>query len=150
MLLWQNQVITEPETFAQIVDIPVDAVSPQRAYDMTLARNENLEIASESGGVAIMPNSWDEHAVHIREHNNYRKTHEFRELNDDTKTKFEFHVNKHEEFQIESLKKEARKALIMQGQDPEAMAQAAQGEAQAAEPAPGEPPAEQEAPPEEQ
>ncbi len=116
MLLWQNQVVTDPEIFAQIVDIPVESVAPQRAYDIRLARNENLEIASGDKGIAVKPNSWDAHDVHIREHNNYRKTAEFRDLSEEIKTKFEFHVSMHEEFQIKEMEKQARLAMIQQGQ----------------------------------
>lgn len=115
MLLWQNGVIKDPEIFANIVDIPVESVSPQRAYDIRLARNENLEIASEQDGVAIVPNSWDAHDIHIREHNNYRKTAEFRNLGDETKRKFEFHVQTHENMELEFLEKQARKQAVMQG-----------------------------------
>jgi hypothetical protein len=116
MLLWQNQVVTDPEIFAQIVDIPVETVAPQRAYDIRLARNENLEIASGDEGIALTPNSWDAHDVHIREHNNYRKTNEFRNLSGATKSKFEFHVQTHEELQIKEFEKQARLAMIQQGQ----------------------------------
>lgn len=120
MVMWQNGVIKDPETFAQIVDVPIDTVSPQRAYDIKLARNENLQISSHDDGVAIRPNSWDEHAVHIREHNNYRKTAEYSEKSDNIKKKFEFHVTQHEAMEIEQLKKDALKAQLAQGIDPTA------------------------------
>lgn len=146
MLLWQNQVITDPEIFAQIVDVPVGTISPQRSYDIGLARNENLEIASTPDGVALMPNSWDEHEVHIREHNNYRKTHEYREKSPECKQKFEFHVNKHEELLIQYLQKEARKQMVMQGIDPAAQAQAGAGAADGTPPPEPAAPAEEPAP----
>lgn len=118
ILLWQNGVITEPETFAQIIDVPVDTVSPQRAYDIKLARNENLLISSEDKGVAVKPNSWDAHDVHIREHNNFRKSAEFHALDDNIKSKFEFHVQAHEAMEIEELQKQVAKQQIAQGMPP--------------------------------
>ena len=120
MLMWQNGVISDPEIFAQIVDIPVETVSPQRAYDIRLARNENLVIAGGTGedekpGTAITPNSWDAHSVHIREHNNYRKTAEFAALDGEIKRKFEYHVQSHETMELEQLAKDAEKQAILQG-----------------------------------
>jgi hypothetical protein len=44
----------------------------------------------------IVPvNSWDNHAVHIEVHNNYRKTQEFENLSPETKSLFEEHVSQH-------------------------------------------------------
>lgn len=118
MVLWQNGVIQDPEIFAQLMDVPIDTLSPQRAYDIRLARNENLEIASEENGVAVVPNSWDAHDVHIREHNNYRKTAEFRKLSTECKQKFEFHVQQHEALELKELEKQALKQQLLQGAVP--------------------------------
>lgn len=136
ILLWQNGVIRDPEVFAQMIDVPVETVSPQRAYDIRLARNENYIIAGDGAkGVALQPNSWDEHDVHIREHNNYRKTAEFHGKPDDVKQKFEFHVQMHKELQLKVLEEEAMKQAVLAqaGQPqptPEETAQAAAAEAE--------------------
>lgn len=119
MLLWQNGVIQDPEIFAEITEIPVESIAPQRAYDIRLARNENLEIAGGDKGVAIRPNSWDDHDVHIREHNNYRKTSDFSALSKEHKQKFEFHVKMHEEMLLAYLQSEAEKAMVAQGMPPQ-------------------------------
>jgi hypothetical protein len=50
-------------------------------------------MAQGDGGTAIVPNSWDDHETHIKEHNNFRKTHEFLVLSNEAKTKFEHHVS---------------------------------------------------------
>jgi hypothetical protein len=45
---------------------------------------------------SIIPvNTWDNHEVHIRVHNNYRKTQAFEMLQDEVKAQFEAHVNAH-------------------------------------------------------
>lgn len=144
MLLWQNQVIKDPEIFADIIEVPVETISPQRAFDMRLARNENLVIAAGSDGTAVTPNSWDEHQIHIREHNNYRKTAEYQTKSNEIKKKFEFHVQMHEELLIKHLEKEAKKALVAQGATlqppgngaPQPAQPGAATEAEDAEPAP--------------
>lgn len=112
MLMWQNQIITDPETLAELLEVPVPTLVSNKAFDIRLARNENYEMHSKS--TAITPNSWDDHEVHIREHNNYRKTQEFLTLSDDQKQKFEYHVSTHETLQTEQLVKMARNQAAMQ------------------------------------
>lgn len=103
MTLWQNQVIKDPEMMAELLDLPVSTVGPASAFDLRLARNENLRIAA---GTAITPNSWDNHDIHKREHNTYRKTQEYAELPDKTKAMFEYHVNMHDQLEIQQLGKQ--------------------------------------------
>lgn len=117
MLLWQNGIIRDPEVMADLMDIPVGTLTPQKVYDVRLARNENLAMAEGEGidgkpGVAIVPNSWDDHRIHIREHNNFRKTSEYENLDPEIKNKFEFHVEQHESLELEELQKEAQKAQL--------------------------------------
>jgi hypothetical protein len=123
MQMWMNQVIRDPEVMAELMDVPLPNFISEKAFDIRLARNENLDLAQ---GTAIVPNSWDDHMIHLREHNNYRKTHEFLMLDSKTKTKFEFHCTTHEALQLEQVQKQA------------ALMAAAQG-AQPGQPAPGQP-----------
>lgn len=113
--------MTDPIRIAQILEVPVPHLVDATLYDTRLARNENYQIAEgvteeEDGtstkGTPIMPNSWDNHDVHIREHNNFRKTVEFQLLDPEIKQKFEFHVQQHEHLQITQLTKLAEKAQL--------------------------------------
>lgn len=45
-------------------------------------------------------NKWDNHAVHIEEHNNYRKSAAYEALDDTQKNLFEEHVNQHVEMMV--------------------------------------------------
>lgn len=100
MTMWQNGIIQDKEQMAELLDMPIQSMSPGLAFDIRLARNENLKIAH---GIAVVPNSWDNHDIHRREHNNYRKTSEYQMLSKDAKQKFEFHVNMHDTLQIQQL-----------------------------------------------
>jgi hypothetical protein len=118
--MWQQGIIQDPETMAEILELPVGTIAPQRAFDIRLARNENLLIASGESrdggaGTAVKPNSWDAHDIHLREHNNYRKTAEYEALPGDVKAKFEFHCQTHEVMQLQELMKEAKKQAVLQG-----------------------------------
>ncbi len=103
MLMWDSGIIQDPELMAELLEIPVSSISPSNAYDIRLARNENLTMAD---GVPVVPNSWDNHDIHRREHNNFRKTQEFLELPAKVKTMFEFHVQMHDQLQIQQLGKQ--------------------------------------------
>lgn len=107
MVLWQNQVIRDPELMAELMEVPFPSFVAPKALDMKLARNENLEMAK---GVAIVPNSWDDHNIHLREHNNYRKTQEFLTAQVDVKQKFEMHAQTHQEM----LSKEIQAQMALQ------------------------------------
>ena len=122
--LWQQGIIRDPEVMAELMDLPTASLNPTRMYDVKLARSENLTIAQGKGidgtdGNAIVPHSWDNHELHIREHNNFRKTAEYDQLSTDTKTKFEFHVQTHEELWLSELHKQAVRMAVAQGANPE-------------------------------
>lgn len=121
--LWQNQVITDPEVMADLMDLPTASLNPNRMFDVKLARNENLTMSSEQGvdgseGTAITPNSWDAHDIHLREHNNFRKTQEYLQATGEVKKKFEFHCQMHEQMWMEELQKQALRMQIAQGAQP--------------------------------
>jgi hypothetical protein len=118
MMMWEKGIIRDPEVMAELMQIPVGNLTPQRVYDVRLARNENLTMASgkdQDGrdGTAVTPNSWDEHDIHLREHNNFRKTAEYEQLPSEIKKKFEYHCKTHETMELEKLQKEAMKAQLM-------------------------------------
>lgn len=115
MNLWTNKAIQDPEVLAEMLEIPLGTITPQREFDIRLARNENLTLAS---GEAIKPNSWDAHEIHLREHNNYRKTQEFLASTNDIKTKFEMHCETHESLQLVEAAKQAKLGAVLAGQAP--------------------------------
>lgn len=61
--------------------------------DTRQAQRENLRMAN---GEQIPVNNWDEHAIHILEHNNYRKKQEYETLDPEIQTLFEAHVQEHQ------------------------------------------------------
>lgn len=111
MNMWQNQIIRDPEVAAELLDLPIGVISPNRSHDIRLARNENLTMQS---GTPVKPNSWDDHEIHLREHNNFRKSHDYLGASDEAKKIFEFHCETHDMLQVEELKKQALKLQIAQ------------------------------------
>lgn len=123
MELWREGVIQDPEVMADLMDLPTASLSPNRVFDVRLARNENMLMAADEGvdgepGTAITPNSWDAHDIHLREHNNFRKTQDYIQLPGEAKKKIEFHCQMHEELWLQELQKQAMRMAIAQGAQP--------------------------------
>lgn len=114
--LWAQGIIRDPGVMAELMDLPISSINPDEAFDIRLARNENLDMAR---GVAITPNSWDNHDIHRREHDNYRKTVDFKMLPTDLKNRFEMHAELHDQLEIQQLGKmlqiQSMAAAVAQG-----------------------------------
>jgi hypothetical protein len=115
LALWDRGIISDPEVAADLLEVSVSTFTPAKALDIRLARNENLEMAK---GEAITPNSWDDHELHLREHNNFRKTAEYHLLEGDAKQKFEYHCQEHEVLQIQQLEKLVAKQQLLAAAQP--------------------------------
>lgn len=128
MTMWDNGIIQDRELMAELMEMPVSSVSPGNAFDIRLARNENYTMCE---GVPITPNSWDNHDIHRREHNNFRKTQDYLELPTKVKSMFEFHCQMHDQLQVQQLGKELQiqslAAQVAQGAGFQQPAQAQQG-----------------------
>lgn len=61
--------------------------------DARQAQRENLKMLN---GMQVLPNTWDEHVVHILEHNNERKKQRFENSSPEIKAVFEQHVKLHQ------------------------------------------------------
>ncbi len=110
--LWDSKAITDPDQLLELMEAPTGQVNATRAVAIRLARNENLTIAADT---AVAANSWDDHAIHIREHNAYRQTHEFEALSKGAKMKFEFHVQSHKALQKSEIAEQAALNMLAQG-----------------------------------
>lgn len=61
--------------------------------DTRQAQRENMRMAES--GQPMSTNDWDNHELHILEHNNYRKSQKFETLPDEIKQAFQQHVDEH-------------------------------------------------------
>jgi hypothetical protein len=117
LLLWQNHIITDPDQMAELMEVPIPSFTNARANDVRMARTENEEMANET---KVAPGSWENHAIHIREHNEYRKTYEFHVLTPKAKSIFEFHVQQHKKMQLQQAFELSQLIRAQQGIDPNA------------------------------
>lgn len=71
---------------------PIQQSPMQQSGPVDMQTQQPLDV----GAMPVVPvNTWDNHDVHIKIHNNYRKTQAFELLSDEVKTEFEKHVNAH-------------------------------------------------------
>lgn len=68
--------------------------------DSRQAQRENLKMKD---GLPQGVNSWDNHEVHIIEHDNYRKRQAFENLSEDLKVLYEMHVQMHRQLLAQSM-----------------------------------------------
>ena len=112
----------DPEVRRQVQnmldDAIVDNIYDEIHRDETYARYENRLMMEGQGGPELI-NSYDNHAVHIKEHNYEQKSMEFQRLRIDDPKKFEFlsqvflsHKMIHQEF----LQEEQAQMIAMQAQ----------------------------------
>lgn len=123
----QLGLIQDPAVVAEMLDMPMGQLNPDNAAAIRLARNENMQMAE---AVPITPNSWDNHAVHLKEHNRYRMTSEYQALSIKAKQIFEYHCEQHDVQEIAEMRKLLEKQMLAQGM-------AAQGTGQAPPPEAG-------------
>lgn len=105
--------IQSAEQFTKMAELPghrdlVQALAP----DVARARRENHVMAM---GRAAVPEDWDEHKVHITEHNVFRKSPRYEGLDDEAKAIFQEHVQAHEVLSMEEMGRQTAKAAMGPG-----------------------------------
>lgn len=115
------KIITTPRQLSAFLDIPgvggefITVIDP----NVTKARRENYQLAT---GEPCIPAQFDDHAIHIEEHNAFRLSAQYERLDDQTRQLVDLHVQAHSTLAAEEA---AQQQLKMQYAP--MLAQAAQG-----------------------
>ena len=116
MNMWTQGIISDPNVMANLMDVPISTISPDKSFDIRQQRNENLVMAT---GRFVRPNSWEDHETHLRELNNYRKTAEYRRSSLKVKQMLEAHAQAHEQLWTQELGRQLQRqqlaAAVAQG-----------------------------------
>jgi len=75
--------------------MPLESYSQEMQLDLSRSKRENILLAQ---GQEIVPKHFEDHMVHMSEHNKFRKTEEFYELHPQVQTGFDMHVRIHVDF----------------------------------------------------
>lgn len=101
--LWDRQILTDPAAFIRMIEVPgVSFLQEQFDLDTRQAEREYGRVLT---GMPISAQDWENHPVHITQHNNDRKTEEWEDIEDRAAagdpeaqaivTAFEQHVAEH-------------------------------------------------------
>lgn len=111
--MWDRKIIEDPIQFARIADMArqedfIDGLDP----DVSKARWENHQMAMDR---AMLIDDFDDHAVHIREHNTFRKSRRYASLSPERRAIFDQHVQAHEVEAHAEAGKQFAKTQLMAG-----------------------------------
>lgn len=111
--LWDRKIIQDPQMFTKVADLPgqddlIESIDP----DAAKAKRENRDMAI---GMAIVPRDFDVHAVHIKRHNDFRKTLRYESLPKEWQTYVDHHLDAHERMAFEEAGKQVAKMNVHPG-----------------------------------
>lgn len=97
--LMQMGLITTIEEMSRVAEMPgerelIDAIRP----DVGRARRENVALAQ---GKVRLPENYDDHIIHVQEHNAYRKSQRYEALSGDVRDLFAAHIQAHQTLMAE-------------------------------------------------
>lgn len=96
MELAKNQWISPQQALRYLDMAESGRLYEEAMIDVRQTTRENL-MFQEGFGDRVLINSWDEHAVHIKEHDNFRKKQSYDVLDEQIKLQIEAHVQQHKQ-----------------------------------------------------
>ncbi len=89
-----DQGMPDPKRLMELLSntMPVEAMAEEEQLDLARAKRENILL---SRGKEILPQHYEDHRIHMKEHNKFRKTEEFYKLPPIVRAKFDEHVKIH-------------------------------------------------------
>ena len=108
--LWELGIVKDPEVVAEIGDLPdkasfIEAINP----DAAKAADENYDMAMGETAEAA---DFDDHAIHVRVHNMFRKSRRYRSLDESIRSEVDAHVQEHEDMAREEQVQAAAEAMV--------------------------------------
>lgn len=107
--LWDRQVLTDPRKYARMVGLPPEDFEELLDPDAAQANRENLRMAV---GTVEIPQDFEDHAIHIAEHNRWRKSDAYKYASPEVRQIFDHHVMAHEQLAHEQLAQQTQRAMI--------------------------------------
>jgi hypothetical protein len=105
--LWDRGIIQDPRLVTRITQYGSDEeITQELELDTGQALRENKKMQD---GKQVPVEDYQNHFVHITEHNKFRKTEEYDKLSDDIKNIFAQHVEQHKQF-MQQLQQQAQAA----------------------------------------
>jgi hypothetical protein len=111
--MWDRKVTQDPLLFAKMADLPgQDDILQAISMDHAKAKRENHDMAM---GTVCVPADFDNHADHIMDHNDFRKSARYESLDTTLRDLVDQHVQAHETMAAEEEGKRQAQAAVSQG-----------------------------------
>lgn len=107
--LWDRQIITDPRQYARMSGLPPEDFGELLDADAASAQRENLRMMA---GYPEIPEKFEDHGVHIAEHNRQRKSDSYKFATPDIKKLMDDHIQFHEMLAHEELAKQTQAAAM--------------------------------------
>ncbi len=117
MELWKLGILKDPEQMKKYLEFSTpEDIFQDEILDEANSKIENQEMAKE---IAIEANDWDNHGVHLKIHNMFRKDVEFESTTNKSKEFFKIHIQAHQKYMDALMMKqmEIMERVKQQGQD---------------------------------
>lgn len=124
MALWNAKIITDPKQFARMAEASDADMADNFDHDVSRAQRENHQMTV---GLIALPAKFDDHAKHVKTHNEFRKSSRYEEMGDQDRKVVDDHIQSHEVLAAEEMAQQQLRTAV----DPNFAAAA-----QAHEPAP--------------
>ena len=93
--LMDKKYITPQQGLRYLQMAETSRMHEEMAVSERQAQRENLRLANGATPEEVTVNTWDEHAIHMQEHDVFRRRQAFERLDDEIKANFEAHVTMH-------------------------------------------------------
>lgn len=107
--LWDRQIIKDPQKYARLARLPHRELVDVMDADAAKAMRENVRMME---GVAMYPAPFDDHGVHIAEHNRFRKSDSYQYASRETRLIVDLHVLYHEKLEAEQTGRQVMRASL--------------------------------------
>lgn len=108
--LWDRKIIQDPQMFTKIADLPdQDDLLEGINSDAAKAQRENRDLAV---GRVRVPREFDNHAEHIKRHNEFRKSLRYETMPQDWQDLVDKHLDAHETLAAEEAGKQVAKQNV--------------------------------------
>lgn len=107
--LWDRRIIVDPRQYARGVGLPPESFEELLDPDSAKAHRENYRMAQ---GIVEIPDDFDDHAIHMAEHNRFRKSDSYKYADADARSIVDDHVKYHDMRNHEQMAQQVQRAQV--------------------------------------
>lgn len=107
--LWDRKIVSDPRQYAKAVGLPPEDFEQLLDPDAASAHRENYRMIQ---GYTVLPEDFEDHPIHMAEHNRFRKTDAYRYADREQRSIVDDHIKFHEKLMHEEVAGQVQRAQI--------------------------------------